>query len=114
MFKNNRAFLRSMHPRKKRKLEEKEAAKEHLRTLFRQADEAFTEDPALAHRYVQMARDIQMKHKVRMPREYKRKYCKHCYRYIRTGVNGRVRIRDGVLTVYCENCKKFTRTPFKS
>jgi len=113
MFKNNRSFWKDMHPRKKRKLEQKEAAKEHLRTLFRQADEAFTEDPSLAHRYVKMARDIQMKHKVRMPREYKRKYCKHCYHYIRTGVNGRVRIRDGVLTVYCENCKKFTRVPFK-
>ena len=102
-----------MHPRAKKKQEEKTIAKEHLKELFEQADEKFSERPDLAHRYVQLARLTQMKYKLRMPREYKRKYCKHCYRYIRTGVNGRVRIREGVLTVYCEHCKKYTRTPFK-
>ena len=102
-----------MHPRARKKQEEKQIAKEHIKELFTQADERFSTRPDLAHRYVQLARTTQMKYKLRMPKEYKRKYCKHCYHYIRTGENGRVRIRDGVLTVYCENCKKFTRTPFK-
>lgn len=102
-----------MHPRAKKKQQEKQLAKEHLRELFEQADERFAQRPDLAHRYVALARLTQMKYKIRMPREYKRKYCKHCYHYIRSGSNGRVRIRDGVLTVYCEHCKRFTRTPFK-
>ncbi len=102
-----------MHPKAKRKLEAKTLAKEHIIELFAQADDVFSTKPELAHRYVALARTMQMKHKIHMPRELKRKYCKHCYHYIRTGVNGRVRIRDGVLTLYCDNCKKFTRRPFK-
>ena len=102
-----------MHPRARKKQEAKEVAKQHIKELFDQADEAFKERPDLSHRYVTLARTIQMKFKVRMPREYKRKYCKHCYHYIRTGVNGRVRLRDGVLTIYCDHCRKFTRVPFK-
>lgn len=102
-----------MHPRAKKKQEEKQLAKEHIQELFAQADAAFKERPDLSHRYVQLARTIQMKYKVHMPRPLKRKYCKHCYHYIRTGSNGRVRIREGVLTIYCDNCKKFTRIPIK-
>lgn len=102
-----------MHPRAKKKQEEKRIAKEHVIELFKQADDIFSTRPDLAHRYVHLARVTQMKFKIHMPRELKRKYCKHCYHYIRSGTNGRVRIRDGVLTVYCDNCKKFTRVPFK-
>ncbi|MBD3209599.1 ribonuclease P [Candidatus Woesearchaeota archaeon] len=102
-----------MHPRAKRKQKEKRVAKEHIKELFHQADEVFAARPDLAHRYVHLARVTQMKYKVRMPREYKRKYCQHCYHYIRSGVNGRVRIRDGMLTVFCDYCRKFSRTPFK-
>lgn len=103
-----------MHPKAKKKQEEKIIAKEHIISLFTEADKIFSTRPDLAHRYVHLARTIQMKFKIRMPRELKRKYCKHCYYYIRSGTNGRVRIRDGVLTIYCDNCKKFTRVPFKS
>jgi len=102
-----------MHPRKRLKLEAKKIAKEHIDGLFEEADKVFGKKPHLAHRYVELARHIQMRHKVHMPREYKRKYCKHCYKYIRTSVNGRVRIRKGVLTIFCDACKKFTRVPFK-
>jgi len=102
-----------MRPRVKAKLEAKNVAKQHIEELFKQADAIFSTRPLLAHRYVHMARQIQMRHKVRMPKELKRKFCKHCYNYIRTGRNGRVRIRDGTLTIYCDNCRKFTRVPFK-
>lgn len=102
-----------MHPRTKAKLEAKRLAKEHIRELFEQADEVFSQFPERSHRYVQMARQIQMKHKVHMPREYKRKYCRHCYHYLRSGTNGRVRIREGRLTIYCDHCRKFTRIPIK-
>ncbi len=102
-----------MHPKKRLKIDEKALALEHIKELFQQADEKFSEDASKSHRYVALARQIQMKHKVRMPRSLKRKYCKHCYKYIRTGVNGRVRIRNGVLTIYCDSCRKFTRIPFK-
>ena len=103
-----------MHPRAKKKQAEKDIAKQHVNHLFSQADDVFATDQALAHRYVTLAREIQMRFKIRMPRPLKRKYCKHCYHYIRSGTNGRVRIRQGVLTMYCDHCKKYTRTPFKN
>ncbi len=94
------------------KKKQKDIAKERIKTLFSKADDAFPSP--LANRYVTLARKIAMKVKLRMPREYKRKYCKHCYKYIRSGSNGRVRTREGKVVISCFECKKFTRIPMKS
>ena len=96
-------------PRAKEKV--KDIAKERVRTLFLQADDNFVSEPVLAHRYVQLARTIAMKAKIHMPREFKRKYCKHCYKYLRSGVNARTRTREGKVVILCKECKKFTRIP---
>ena len=47
-----------MHPRAKKKQEEKNIAKEHVHELFKQADDIFTQRPDLAHRYVDKLVDI--------------------------------------------------------
>ncbi len=103
-----------MRARKRLKIDEKKLALEHISELFEQADNVFSFNQDLAHRYVFLARKVQMRFNVKMPRVFKRKFCKHCYHYIRSGVNGRVRIRNGVLVLYCDNCRKFTRIPFKN
>jgi ribonuclease P protein subunit RPR2 len=95
------------------KRQQKEIAKTRIEELFTQADTVFTTNKGLAHRYVTLARKLQMKAKVRMPRELKRKYCKHCYKYLRSGVNGRIRTRDGKVVISCFECKKFTRIPVR-
>ena len=96
------------------KQRQKEIALERIAVLFQQADEQFSVNPGLSHRYVQLARKLAMKFKVRIPVELKRKICKHCYQYLRTGVNARIRTREGKLIIYCLGCKKYTRIPLKS
>ena len=94
------------------KKQQKEIAKERMSLLFRKADEVFPDK--LANRYVTLARKIAMKFKIRMPQEYKRKYCKHCYKYLRSGINARIRTRDGKVIISCFECKKFIRIPLKN
>ncbi|HIJ10776.1 TPA: ribonuclease P [Candidatus Woesearchaeota archaeon] len=95
------------------KKKQKEIAKERVAILFAKADDIFSKNKGLANRYVTLARKVAMKVKLRMPREYKRKYCKHCYKYLRSGVNARIRMRNGNVVISCLECKKFTRIPVR-
>lgn len=95
----------------KKAQEEKKIAKERIEDLFKQASDVFKQDSELADRYVELARKIAMKCKVRIRSELKRKFCKHCYRYLVPSVNCRVRIQDGKTVYYCYSCKKFMRFP---
>ena len=72
----------------------KQIAAERINELFRQADIRFKSNPALSDRYVEIARKIAMKYKVRIPRELKRRFCKHCHKYIVPGANCRVRLTE--------------------
>ena len=83
-------------------------ALERVETLFLEAGKVFSKDPGLANKYVKNARKIAMKVNLTIPRELKRKYCKHCYSYLKPGVNARVRIKKMVVYT-CFNCKKYMR-----
>jgi ribonuclease P protein subunit RPR2 len=95
------------------KKRQKEIARERIGILFQKADDIFSTNKSLANRYVTLARKISMKVQLQMPREFKRKYCKHCYTYLRSGVNARIRTRDGKVVISCFECKKFTRILIK-
>ena len=86
-------------------------ARERIEILFEQADLKFKEDSNLSDRYVELARKISMKYKVRIPKELKRRFCKHCYKFLVPGVNCRVRNNDSKIVYSCFNCKKFMRFP---
>ncbi|MBN1792992.1 ribonuclease P [Candidatus Woesearchaeota archaeon] len=88
---------------------DRKVARERIDILFSQADKAFPERKDLADRYVSLARKIAMKLKVRIRPELKRRFCRHCYKYLRPGVNLRVRTTGGHVTYYCLECKKFMR-----
>jgi ribonuclease P protein subunit RPR2 len=95
------------------KKKQKEIANERIISLFSQADSIFSTNKSLANRYVTLARKIAMKTKVRIPVQLKRKFCKHCYKYLRSSVNSRVRTRAGKVVISCFECKKFMRIPVK-
>ena len=95
------------------KTKQKEIAKERIKILFEQADDVFAKNKPLANRYVTLARKIAMKVKLKIPKELKRKFCKHCYKYLKNGVNSRVRTRGGKVIISCFECKKFTRIPVR-
>jgi ribonuclease P protein subunit RPR2 len=95
----------------------KQIAKQRIQTLFQLAKETFYEDPALAQRYVNIARKIAMAARIRLPKKYKRQLCKHCKSFILPGVNCRVRIkqqREPHVVITCLNCGKQTKIPLKS
>jgi len=95
----------------------RQIALERIRTLFRLAEETIHDDPRLAQRYVEIARKIAMRTKLRLPREYRRMICRHCKSFIFPGVNCRVRIqsrREPHVVVTCLVCGKYTRLPLKS
>lgn len=90
----------------------KKIAKERINELFKQAELRYKEDSKLSDRYVEIARKIGMKYKVRIPKELKRRFCKHCYKYLVPGVNSRVRLTNSKVVCYCESCKKYMRVPY--
>ena len=93
------------------KRKQKEIAKQRIKQLFEQAAVQFPNNKSLANRYVTLARKVAMKLRMRMPRELKRRYCKHCYKYLQPGNNARVRTQNGKVIISCFECKKFTRIP---
>lgn len=87
----------------------KKEALEKIKILFLEAELQFKKNPSLSNRYVDLARKIAMRFKIRMPRELKRKFCKHCYSYLIPDKNCRVRIHKSRVIYFCFNCKKFMR-----
>ena len=87
----------------------KDIALERVRILFKEAEEVFKEDKKLANKYVNQARKIAMKVNLKLPREIKRKFCKHCYSYLKHGINVTVRSKDGKVIYTCKECGKIMR-----
>lgn len=104
-------IMKKLNAKKQKQM--KAIAKDRINYLFEQANKAFNKNPGLANRYVTLARKLAMKYKVRIPKELKRKFCKHCYKYLMPGKNCRIRTKEGKVVYYCLNCKKFMRFPCK-
>ena len=88
-------------------------AKHRIKKLFSEADKIFPKSPKLADRYIEMARKIAMKLNIPFLKSQKRKFCKHCYSYLKPGTNSRIRIHKSRIITYCKICKKYTRIPLK-
>ena len=88
-------------------------ALERIDKLFFQADSNFKERPELSKRYVEMARRLSTKYKVKFTTEQKRMSCKKCNAYLKNGVNSRVRLEHGKLVQTCLECKHVRRIPYK-
>lgn len=86
-------------------------ALERIKILFQEAAKQFKRNPERSHRYVALARKIAMKTKVKVPKNLKRKFCLHCYKYLQPGVNCRVRTKNKKLIYFCYACKKYMRIP---
>ncbi len=90
-------------------------ARERIDILFEEAEKAFRDGhPERANRYVEIARTIAMKVNLKMPVEYKRRFCKHCYSYLVPGKNCTVRLnsKKKIKIIKCEVCGKISRIPY--
>lgn len=85
-------------------------ARERIALLLDETEKA-KENSGRARRYVMLARKIGMRYNLRMPREFKRKYCKRCYNLL---LDSKRRLKGGMLVVVCKHCCATTRYPYKN
>lgn len=100
---------------KKKKDEQKDIADERIRILFAAAEEAaHNKDLKQADEYIEQIRKIAMKSNLKIPKEYKTKLCRYCYRYLLPPVTSRTRInsKQHRIEVKCLNCGKIIFYPF--
>jgi len=87
----------------------KKIARERIGVLFAQARLAFGEHPERSNRYIELARRIAMRQRVRIDRGLRYQYCHHCYAFLVPGKNMRVRVHRGNVVVTCRTCNRKTR-----
>lgn len=92
--------------------EARDLARQRMQRLFYLAHEEHSQHPDRSDRYVAIARRISTRLRVRMPRELKRLFCKHCGCYLPAPAR-RVRLRDGMVTVTCLRCGVVVRYPYR-
>jgi len=98
---------------KGRKQFAREIARERIEILFNLASQVYKQHPQRSDAYVALARRIGMRHNVRIPRELKRRMCRHCYCYLIPGRNARIRLRGKHLTLTCLSCRHQMRFPYR-
>jgi len=90
------------------KVEAKEIALEHIKSLFSMAKK----DKKLSKRYIELAIKTSQRYKVKIPKEYSKKFCKFCYSLF-DSKNSRYRIGKSRVLITCLNCNKQFRTPYR-
>ncbi len=106
----SKKFIRQREQREKRRI-----ARERVNVLFTLAERVFPYEPELANRYVEIALAVQQKARIRMPRKWKRRYCKKCHSFLVPGKNARVRLRSRPyphVVIRCLNCGHIMRYPY--
>ncbi|MFH1294582.1 MAG: ribonuclease P [Candidatus Aenigmatarchaeota archaeon] len=89
--------------------------KERINILFEQAEDVFRKDPALAHRYADLARKIAMRYNIRLGKVHRMRMCSECHHYIVPGENSTIRtsaVRHSIL-ITCSDCGNVMRYPYK-
>ncbi|WP_319506409.1 ribonuclease P protein component 4 [uncultured Methanolobus sp.] len=100
--------------RKKNKVISKNIAQERIKYLFELARNELSRDAGRSERYVSLARKIGMRHRVSIPADLKRNFCKDCGSLLIPGQNSRTRLKGGCITITCLECGGVKRYPFKS
>jgi len=90
----------------------KSIAKERIIRLFELAKEEFDTHPDRSDRYVQLARVIGMRYRIKIPKHLKMQVCKNCNSFLVPGKNARIRLRGNYMTTTCLNCNKSMRRPY--
>ncbi|MBS7652655.1 MAG: ribonuclease P [Candidatus Bathyarchaeia archaeon] len=91
-----------------------EIALQRIERLFCLAEEVYRENPALAQRYVSLARRIAMRARLSLPREFRRRVCRGCGAFLVPGSSSRVRVRqrrEPHVSITCLRCGRVYRIP---
>lgn len=91
-----------------------EVALQRIERLFSLAEKVYHERPALAQRYVDLARRIAMRVRLPLPREFRRRVCRSCGAFLVPGSSSRVRVRqrrEPHVSITCLRCGRIYRIP---
>lgn len=94
----------------------REIALKRIERLFELAIQMLDKRPDLSQRYIEIARKISMRARVRIPKEKRLLICRHCKRFIFPGVSARVRLqprREPHIVITCLYCGKHMRRPLR-
>ena len=91
----------------------KKDAREKILEYLQKAKACIKKDPELSNKYVQKARRVSMKNKVRIPSNLQRQFCKYCHTFLLLGYNCRVRNQNKKMVYYCTTCRRYMRFPIK-
>ena len=101
-------------PKGRGPLSAKAIARERIDILFGLAFQMARDRPDLANRYVELARRIGMRCRVRIPKRWRLWVCKGCGGLLAPGVSCRVRLRqdrEPHLAITCLRCGEVRRLP---
>lgn len=96
---------------KERKAVRKKIASERIKELLT-LSELCQDDEVLVANSIKTAVAISKRHKIRIPQNYKRKYCKKCFNFFIPGKTTRVRTGKGKITITCLKCGHIKRIPY--
>ena len=97
----------------KRKDVQKRIALQHITELAEEAKKCFSSNPMLSHKYAEKIQKTQMRMRVKIPREIKRRICKNCHKFLVPGANCRVRTNKGKIVFKCLECNAVMKVVFK-
>lgn len=104
--------------RKRRRRKVEDIALQRIERLFELAEADARKKDVKARsrgdRYVQLAREIGMRYRVRIPSHLKMRICRGCYSFLIPGKNARVRLRGDYITTTCLKCGTQMRRPYKA
>jgi ribonuclease P protein subunit RPR2 len=91
----------------------RDLARQRMERLFEMAMQEHADHPERSDRYVQIARKISTRIRIRMPSKYKGRFCKNCGCYL-SAADRRVRLYQGIVHVTCLKCGRQSRIPYKN
>ncbi|MGZ4903957.1 MAG: ribonuclease P protein component 4 [Halobacteriota archaeon] len=82
---------------------------ERIDRLFDLADAEFATNSARSDRYVQHARRLAMRYRVKLGKRCKTRFCRSCGAFFVYGTNARVRIKEKRTVITCLRCHRLRR-----
>lgn len=85
---------------------QRKTAKHIIERLFCLLDDApYPLNNGLRTRYIELARTIAMKFRIKLSKVQKLRYCKYCHRYLDYKNGAKVRLKNKI-SIKCPDCKK--------
>ncbi len=82
---------------------------QRVERLFDLAQAEFATNSVRSDRYVAHARRLAMKHRFKLGKQYKTRFCRDCGAFFVYGTTARVRIKNQRVVITCLRCQKVRR-----